>query len=136
DLDLIPDLSAGALDFIHEANGWPKKNGFPQGTIPPGRRGDPAGSTGTSSARRARGRDAIRELFATKFGRAEMTCIEENLLEDGEWAVLEWRDPLGLRGCGFFQVRDDQIVFQRGYFDQLSFFKQQGLPIPDAYLGS
>lgn len=81
------------------------------------------------------GRGAIREMFAVEFGRAEMTCIEENLLEDGEWAVLEWRDPLGLRGCGFFQVRDDQIVLQRGYFDQLSFFKQQGLPIPDAYLG-
>ena len=82
-----------------------------------------------------RGRDAIREMFAIEFGRAEMTCIEENLLEDGEWAVLEWRDPHGLRGCGFFQVHDDQIVFQRGYFDQLSFFKQQGLPIPDIYLG-
>lgn len=82
-----------------------------------------------------RGRDTIREMFAIEFGRAEMTCIEENLLEDGEWAVLEWRDPHGLRGCGFFQVRDDQIVFQRGYFDQLSFFKQQGLPIPDTYLG-
>jgi limonene-1,2-epoxide hydrolase len=69
------------------------------------------------------GRDAIRRFFAVEFGRAQMVCIEENLLESGDWAILEWRDPLGLRGCGFFQIKDDQIVFQRGYFDQLTFFK-------------
>jgi limonene-1,2-epoxide hydrolase len=81
------------------------------------------------------GRDAIRQLFATEFARATMVCIEEALFEDGDWAILEWRDPLGLRGCGFFCVRRGQIVFQRGYFDQLSFFRQQGLPVPEAYLG-
>lgn len=80
------------------------------------------------------GRDAIRRMFTVEFGRAKMVCIEENLFESGEWAILEWRDPLGLRGCGFFQVKDDQIVFQRGYFDQLSFFRQQGLPVPHQYL--
>jgi limonene-1,2-epoxide hydrolase len=81
------------------------------------------------------GRAAIRAMFATEFGRATMTCLVEQVLEDGEWAALEWRDPLGLRGCGFFQVRDDLIVFQRGYFDQLSFFRQQGLAVPEHYLG-
>lgn len=81
-----------------------------------------------------RGREAIRRMFATEFGRAEMTCIVENLFECGEWAILEWSDPLGLRGCGFFQVRDGQITFQRGYFDQLSFFRQQGIPVPASYL--
>lgn len=45
-----------------------------------------------------------------------------------------WSDPLGLRGCGFFHVRDGRIVHQRGYFDQLSFFRAQGLPVPDDYL--
>lgn len=81
------------------------------------------------------GRDAIRQMFATEFGRAQMTCLPENLLESGEWAILEWSDPSGLRGCGFFQIKDDVIVFQRGYFDQLTFFKLQGLPIPSTYLG-
>ena len=80
------------------------------------------------------GRAAIRHLFEVEFGRAKMTCIVENVFQDGEWAILEWRDPNGLRGCGFFQVRNDQIVFQRGYFDQLSFFRRQGIPIPDKYL--
>jgi limonene-1,2-epoxide hydrolase len=83
-----------------------------------------------------RGREAIRDMFRTEFGRAEMTCLVENLFEDGEWAILEWTDPNGLRGCGFFQVRDDRIVFQRGYFDQLSFFRLQGLPVPSHYLGT
>jgi limonene-1,2-epoxide hydrolase len=58
----------------------------------------------------------------------------ERILQDGEWAVLEWRDPLGLRGCGFFHVRNERIVFQRGYFDQPSLFRQQGLPVPDQCL--
>lgn len=82
------------------------------------------------------GREAIRQMFATEFGRAEMTCIVENIFEDGDWAILEWSDPNGLRGCGFFHVRNSQIVFQRGYFDQLSFFRLQGIPVPATYLGT
>ena len=81
------------------------------------------------------GRDAIRQMFVTEFRRATMTCSVERILEDGDWAALEWSDPTGLRGCGFFHVRDGQIVFQRGYFDQLSFFRRQGLPLPETYLG-
>lgn len=50
---------------------------------------------------------------------------------DGEWAILEWRDPKGLRGCGFFHVVDGRIRFQRGYWDELSFRRQQGLPLPE-----
>jgi hypothetical protein len=57
------------------------------------------------------GRAAIREMFAQDFAEAEMVCIAENIFEDGDWAILEWRDPLGLRGCGFFQIRNDRIIF-------------------------
>lgn len=77
------------------------------------------------------GREAIREMFARGFAVAKMTCIVENLFEDGEWAILEWRDPLGLRGCGFFRVEDGRIVFQRGYWDKLTFLRLHGLPLPD-----
>lgn len=66
------------------------------------------------------GRDAIRQMFASEFASATMVCIVENIVEEGEWAILEWRDPLGLRGCGFFHVVDGMIVFQRGYWDKLS----------------
>ena len=76
------------------------------------------------------GREAIRGMFEREFLSAEMTCLVENLFEDGEWAILEWRDPLGLRGCGFFHVVGGEIRFQRGYWDKLSFLRQHGLPLP------
>ena len=76
------------------------------------------------------GRAAIGAMFRREFAQADMTCLVENLFGDGDLAILEWRDPLGLRGCGFFQVRDGLIVFQRGYWDRLSFLRQQGLPLP------
>ena len=78
------------------------------------------------------GRATIQSMFRREFDRAEMVCIVENLFEDGEWAILEWRDPKGLRGCGFFNVVDGLIRFQRGYWDELSFLRQQGLPVPAA----
>ena len=77
------------------------------------------------------GRDAIREMFAAGFARAEMVCIVEQILQDGEWAILEWRDPLGLRGCGFFHVVNGTIIFQRGYWDKLTFLRMHGLPWPE-----
>ena len=76
------------------------------------------------------GRDAITEMFAREFDRATMVCQIVNIFQEGEWAILEWEDPKGLRGCGFFNIVDDQIVFQRGYFNELSFLRQQGLPLP------
>ena len=78
------------------------------------------------------GRAAIRSMFEREFATAEMVCIPEHIFQDGEWAILEWRDPVGLRGCGLFHVRDGRIVFQRGYWDKLSFLRLHGLPVPDA----
>lgn len=75
------------------------------------------------------GRDAIRKMFEKEFATANMICIIENIFEDGEWAILEWRDPLGLRGCGFFHIVDEKIVFQRGYWDKLSFLQLHGLDV-------
>jgi hypothetical protein len=70
-------------------------------------------------------------MFAKDFAGAKMVCIAEHIFEDGPWAILEWRDPLGLRGCGFFRVEDDKIVFQRGYWDRLSFLRAHGLPLDE-----
>ncbi len=75
------------------------------------------------------GREAIKTMFDREFAIADMTCIPEIIHEAGDVAILEWRDPLGLRGCGFFTVRDGRIAFQRGYWDKLSFLKLHGLPI-------
>jgi len=76
------------------------------------------------------GKRAIEEMFNREFSSANMTCIPENVFEDGSWVILEWKDPLGLRGCGFFQIMDGKIKFQRGYWDRLSFLKTHKLPIP------
>lgn len=69
----------------------------------------------------------------------------ENLVGDGDWAAWEWvgggtfagafygNRPTGksfeIRGCGFFNFRDGKIIYQRGYWDKLSWFTQIGLPI-------
>ena len=68
----------------------------------------------------------------------------ENLLADDDWAAWEWfgggtftgefygNQPTGksyeLRGCGFFRFKDGKIVYQRGYWDKLTWFAQVGLP--------
>jgi hypothetical protein len=70
-------------------------------------------------------------MFTREFSQAEMTCIIENIFEDGEWVILEWKDPLGIAWVLVFSgsliIR---IVFQRGYWDKLTFLKQHNLPIP------
>lgn len=76
------------------------------------------------------GRTAIFEMFVAGFASAKMVCLVEHIFEDGEWAILEWRDPLGLRGCGFFHIVGGQIILQRGYWDKLTFLRQHNLPIP------
>ena len=75
------------------------------------------------------GKEAIKKMFEQDFSYAQMVCIVENIFEDGQWAILEWRDPFGLRGCGFFQIVNNKIIFQRGYWDKLSFLKLHNLPI-------
>lgn len=75
------------------------------------------------------GKMAIREMFTKEFANAEMVCIPENIFEDKDWAILEWKDPKEMRGCGFFQIQNDKIVFQRGYWDKLSFHKLYNIPL-------
>ncbi len=69
------------------------------------------------------GKENIAEMFRSEFGTAEMVCIPVNIFEDGEWAILEWEDPLGMRGCGFFHITDGKIKLQRGYWDKLTFVR-------------
>ncbi len=75
------------------------------------------------------GRAAIRDMFVREFGAAKMICIPEAIHEAGDVVALEWRDPIGLRGCGFFTIRNGLITFQRGYWDRLSFLKLHNLPL-------
>ncbi len=75
------------------------------------------------------GKEAIYTRFEEEFALTDMVCILDNIFEDGEWAIMEWKDPKGFRGCGFFHIIDGKIVFQRGYMDKLSFLKMNDLPI-------
>ncbi len=71
-----------------------------------------------------KGKKAIGKMFRNEFTASPfMNCIPVQIIEEGEWAVLEWRDPKGFQGCGFFQVKDGLIQTQRGYWDRLSFNK-------------
>ena len=75
------------------------------------------------------GKEAIKKMFADEFTNADMVCIPENIFQDGSWVILEWKDPNELRGCGFFKIEDNLIVFQRGYWDKLSFLKLHNIPL-------
>ena len=77
------------------------------------------------------GKEAIFEMFKSEFEQADMTCLVENIFEDSNWGILEWKDPVGLRGCGFFHFENGLIKFQRGYWDKLSFLRMHKLPIPN-----
>ena len=63
------------------------------------------------------GRAAIEQLHRDTFAGGPLTCTPINLVVDGDWGALEWIDPDGFRGCGFFCVRDGKIAHQRGYWD-------------------
>jgi limonene-1,2-epoxide hydrolase len=73
------------------------------------------------------GKEAIGNMFRLEFEAApQMHCIKQQIISEGDWVVLEWRDPKGFRGCGFFLVKDNLIQLQRGYWDKLSFQKLYG----------
>ena len=62
------------------------------------------------------GRAAIEEMHRDVFASAPV-CTPINLVVEEEWVAMEWVDPQGFRGCGFFHVQDGLIVRQRGYWD-------------------
>lgn len=75
------------------------------------------------------GREAIRSMLRREFETASMVCIPDSIHEAGDVVALEWKDPLGLRGCGFLTVKGGLITLQRGYWDKLSFLKLHKVPL-------
>ncbi len=75
------------------------------------------------------GKEAIRAMFKREFAAADMHCIPVQIISEGEWAVLEWRDPKNFCGCGFFRIVDGKILNQRGYWDRYTFGKLYGIPL-------
>lgn len=78
------------------------------------------------------GKEAIGQMFRNEFAMAsEMHCIPVQIIEQGNWAVLEWRDPKGFGGCGFFEIKNNLIHTQRGYWDKLTFYKLHNIPLQE-----
>ena len=92
------------------------------------------------------GKEQIRRDTAEFFkGFPDFYAMVENILADEDWAAWEWSgggtfsgefygtQPTGksyeLRGCGFLQFKNGKIIYQRGYWDKLTWFAQVGLPI-------
>ena len=75
------------------------------------------------------GQEAIRAMFTREFDAVTMVCVPEAIHEAGDVVALEWKDPSGLRGCGFFTIKDGLITLQRGYWDKLSFLRLHNLPL-------
>ena len=70
-----------------------------------------------------KGRDAIRQMFVASFAEAPMTCILENMFEDGEWAIMEWRDPAGPPRMRFLSHSKRTYCFSAGLLGQTNLFK-------------
>lgn len=60
------------------------------------------------------GKTAIYEMFENEFATAKMVCIVENMFEDGEWAIMEWKDPLGLR---IRSIGNCRSILSRYFYD-------------------
>jgi steroid delta-isomerase-like uncharacterized protein len=92
------------------------------------------------------GREALLQSFAAFFDAFPDNYTHPlNILEDGEWATIEWSGggtflghlgghaPNGksftLQGCGFFHVVEGKIKFQRGYIDRQTWFSQLEIPL-------
>jgi len=77
------------------------------------------------------GKEAIGKMFEYELVKTPMVCLVENIFEKDEWVVLEWKEPLGFRGCEIFHIINGKIKLQRGYYDTISFLKEHGLPNPN-----
>ncbi|MFC7291088.1 nuclear transport factor 2 family protein [Hirschia litorea] len=67
------------------------------------------------------GRDAIRKMYANEFATFQIFCIVDEIKGDGHWVTLDWKDPNGVQGCGYFEVKNGEITHQRAYWDKASF---------------
>ncbi|WP_232364400.1 YybH family protein [Salinimonas lutimaris] len=68
------------------------------------------------------GKDAIYAMFSEEFACADRGCIAEHIFGEDEWAIVDWKDPLGLRGCVFsYSTWSDSV--STGLLGQTEFFK-------------
>ena len=69
----------------------------------------------SNAPRTVRGRPAIRAALAQHFVEGAPPRTIAGLFEDGEQAIVEWRNEHGSRGAAFFRVKRSEIVLERRY---------------------
>jgi steroid delta-isomerase-like uncharacterized protein len=87
------------------------------------------------------GREAMRSTYVKIFQSFPDIHVQvENLVENGQWVVVEWRfgggmqgefaghspnnSQFDMRGCEIFEIVDGKIRTQRGYWDKATMFGQ------------
>lgn len=84
------------------------------------------------------GKEAIRQDYINFFQNIPDTYTTVvNIFEDGDWAIIEWtgggtfqgKKKFTFEGCGFFNIIEGKIKFQRGYWDMYSWLKRLDLPL-------
>lgn len=76
------------------------------------------------------GKEQIRKMFTDQFSKVKTHCEPVKIIEQDNYAVMEWRDPKNFQGCSIFEFKNGKIYQQRGYWDKLSFFKLHEIPFP------
>lgn len=74
------------------------------------------------------GKESIYKMFVNEFATAKMVCMVENILKMANGLSWNGKTLLDFVDADF-SCKDNKIVFQRGYWDKLSFLKQHNLPI-------
>jgi hypothetical protein len=77
-----------------------------------------------------KGQQQILDIYEQEFQATKMECIVDRLIAADNTVTLEWKDPLGLRGCSIFTLENGLIVYERVYFDELSFLRAHKLALP------
>lgn len=92
------------------------------------------------------GREAMRATYVKVFKAFPDIHVEiENVLEDGQWIVVEWRfsgtmrgefaghppnnSQFTMRGCELFRIMDGKIHSQHGYWDKATMFAQLNIKL-------
>ncbi len=78
----------------------------------------------------ARGLAAIREMLKGYVSAPSEPGSIHIVHEAGDVVVVEWGDPDGFRGCDIYEVHDDLITEQRGYWDRASMDRFYGNAAP------
>ena len=60
------------------------------------------------------GKESIYKMFRNEFATAKMVCMVENIFEDGEWAIMEWKRLSWTSWMRIFHVKITKCSFKEG----------------------